>query len=718
MEECLFRAVPLSLAALIGQRYGHRGAAIAIAVVVQALVFGGGHASYPGFPSYSRLVELFVPAILWALIFLRFGLMPTILLHALFDLALMSMPLFLIDAPGALLSRAPRHRSGARAARDRARASLRARIMGRASRRASQRRVAATGGRSTGTSRFACSGRHRGRRPRRNVSARAACARRHRHSGVGAGDTVSRRRARAGVIARRRRAYRRAPRSSRTASRLDPIGGGVRSCGSRPTIPRAGRATSSSGAKPGATAYAKLIGNVLVPPHWEVRYARFEGDVAERAEEWRVTIDGRGEVRQIRHALPESRPGAHLARDDALALARKTVRERFGLDPSALKEVGAEEKQLPARVDWTFTFADPAAVVGADGEARIVVAVAGDEVVGVRPLRPCPRIVATRRARARRQDAVRAHGAGRAARNLRVRRAHHGRDRLDASSPRRARADGRRRDRVRPERRRRREFVASARDELQHDRAAGHAMGLRRRRRAGRGARLGAAAWARSRCGRVCCGSRAKARAPFRRPGMGGRRRRRLLRRRRWGDRDALAAEIGPGMAGVRHRVARVAVARRRARGRSRALWDRRRLVPAALVRAIDGRLAAPRLADRVHRDRDLRDAWACRCSRRGRRGCRRARSPAPRWSRSSMRCCASTPLQSRRLSRPVLCSISSRARCARATPERIVYAAHRDRSHRRRGVGGDELPAARAGYRRGVGCEIAGPGSPPAIVT
>src|SRR5437899_4633343 len=84
MEECLFRAVPLSLAALIGQRYGHRGALVAIAVVVQALVFAGGHANYPGFPSYSRLVELFIPAIVWALIFLRFGLIPTILLHAVF----------------------------------------------------------------------------------------------------------------------------------------------------------------------------------------------------------------------------------------------------------------------------------------------------------------------------------------------------------------------------------------------------------------------------------------------------------------------------------------------------------------------------------------------------------------------------------------------------------------------------------------------------------
>jgi hypothetical protein len=106
MEECLFRAVPISLAAIIGARFGKRGLAIGVAVVLQALVFGAAHANYPGFPAYSRLVELVVPAMLWALIFLRYGLVPTILLHALFDLVLMSIPVFLVDAPGAGLQRA------------------------------------------------------------------------------------------------------------------------------------------------------------------------------------------------------------------------------------------------------------------------------------------------------------------------------------------------------------------------------------------------------------------------------------------------------------------------------------------------------------------------------------------------------------------------------------------------------------------------------------
>ena len=352
---------------------------IAIAVVVQALVFAGGHASYPGFPSYSRLVELFVPAIVWALIFLRFGLVPTILLHWLFDLILMSIPLFLVDAPGALTSRGLAIAVGL--------VPLGVILARRVARGAWGELPDAL--------------RNGAWRPAVPVPAVPAAA-------PAVVDTAlppwAARFQRAllplGVVGLAiwiivtpfRADVPPLPITRSEAVALADAALAARGVTLGPEWRRLAdvRIAPDNAARweghvfvwreAGAEAYKKLIGATLPPPMWEVRYARFDGDVAARAEEWRVTLDGRGAIRQVRHDLPEAASGARLSKDDALALARKTVRERFGLDPAKLTEIGAEERQRPARVDWTFSFAEPDVVVGKGGEARAVVSIAGDEV--------------------------------------------------------------------------------------------------------------------------------------------------------------------------------------------------------------------------------------------------------------------------------------------------------------------------------------------------
>jgi len=50
----------------------------------------------------------------------------------------------------------------------------------------------------------------------------------------------------------------------------------------------------------------------VTPPSWVVRFARFQGDVADRAEEYRVYLRGNGERFRISHELPEARPGKSL----------------------------------------------------------------------------------------------------------------------------------------------------------------------------------------------------------------------------------------------------------------------------------------------------------------------------------------------------------------------------------------------------------------------
>ncbi len=99
-EESLFRAVPIAGAALIGDRFGNRRLFIVLAFIVQAIIFGAGHAPYPNQPAYARPVELILPSIGFGLIYLYFGLLPGIVLHFTFDVVWFALPIFLAHAPG------------------------------------------------------------------------------------------------------------------------------------------------------------------------------------------------------------------------------------------------------------------------------------------------------------------------------------------------------------------------------------------------------------------------------------------------------------------------------------------------------------------------------------------------------------------------------------------------------------------------------------------
>jgi hypothetical protein len=379
MEESLFRAVPLALGALIGGHYGRRGLGIAVALVLEALIFGGAHATYPGFPSYSRLVELILPSIVWGLIFLRFGLLPTMLLHALFDLSLFAIPVFLVAAPGALLQQAiivaaalvpiafivvQRMRSGAwrelpdalrnggwrpadaRAEAARAREAPLAR--GRAA--ASFQRMLPVLGLIGLVGWIICSPWRSDVPPlsidRAQAIATADAALAARHVTLG-------------------------PEWRRTAV--------VRLASDDATEWRWHKFVWL---QVGPERYRALVGNALSPPAWEVRYARFDGDINARAEEWRFKVAPPGTLRTLVHTLPESAPGAKLDKDAAIALAQRAVVANFAVDPAALKLVVATESTHPARTDWTLEFADSTVYVGNDAGLRYTVIVGGDTIAG------------------------------------------------------------------------------------------------------------------------------------------------------------------------------------------------------------------------------------------------------------------------------------------------------------------------------------------------
>ena len=372
-EECLFRAVPLAGAALIGDRLGNRRAWIAAAFVLQIVIFGAGHAAYPTQPSYARLVELVVPSTIFGLLYLRCGLLPAIVMHFAFDAVLFGIPLFVSTAPGAWVDQAifglfflaplwvtlgARYRGGGwieapAALRNGAWSPPAADTEAPAEREPASAReatglpglpaVAVVG--VVGLGLWAYAALVPSESPRLDVDRSEATA---------------------------------AAREVLAAQGVDPSEWTETSR----VIGGLGLPHRFVWSEAGEERHRALLGEYLATPRWRVRYVRFEGDVAARAEEHIVWVGPDGTPRRRSHQLAEDTAGAGLREAEARTLAREAL---AALGTTAdLPEVSAESTRRPARTDWTFTFRDPAVGDLAGGEARVAIELAGDEVVDTR----------------------------------------------------------------------------------------------------------------------------------------------------------------------------------------------------------------------------------------------------------------------------------------------------------------------------------------------
>ena len=368
-EEAMFRAVPLACAALLGQRYGRRGWWIAGTMVLQAIVFGSGHAGYANQPAYARVVELVIPSLMFGGLYLVFGLWPGIVLHFGYDVAMFAIPVFVTSAPGAwsdrlmviLLVLTPlwiviggRRRAGAWTEI-----------------RESDRNAA-------------------WQPPPKAPAATVVVA-----PTASVHPLLTRLLPAAGVVGLVLWAM-----FASFAFDAPPLDVGRVEAEQRAraalaergvTLDASWRALTQLDGSPadthdfiwrtaGRDAYNRLLGRFLPPPRWTVRLVRFTGDVAERAEEYQVAVGAGGKVTGVRHELPEAKASPSLGEDEARALARQTLRERFNFDAAALMEVEASPKKQKNRTDWLFTFAVATTPPLEQGETRATVSIAGNEV--------------------------------------------------------------------------------------------------------------------------------------------------------------------------------------------------------------------------------------------------------------------------------------------------------------------------------------------------
>lgn len=369
-EEALFRAIPLAGAALLGNRFGGRKWWIGGALILQALIFGAGHATYPNAPAYARVVELFIPAMCFGLIYLRWGLLPAVIVHYVYDVVWISLPLFNTSAPGSGLNRfivivlalVPLWIILYRRFRE-------------------------------GTQELKEENLNQAEEPEKKVKEKPVemplltgrilpftrgviilCGLlflliwyrgtdfRHEDPGLDMG--------RAEALATSEAALEEQgfelPDSVWTFSALVSAPNG-----------REGRFSRQKG---GETVYAQMMETFLMPPHWVVRVARFEGDVAERAEEFRIRTDRNGRIIRFTHRLPEARPAPSLSEAEARSLTQTFLRLQLGKDPGNLKEISAVPAKRPGRMDWTFTWADTVHYPLKEGQGRLSITVSGDQI--------------------------------------------------------------------------------------------------------------------------------------------------------------------------------------------------------------------------------------------------------------------------------------------------------------------------------------------------
>ena len=372
-EESLFRAVPIAGAALIGRRFGREKLWIAGAFLVQALIFGAGHANYVQQPAYARVVELILPSIGFGLIYLYLGLLPAIILHFAYDVVWFALPLFVSSTPNIwlqqllviLFSFVPLWIVlWARLRRKNWADDVPSELKNKAfvppppksapEEETAEPKVAAKASRGINTW-FAVAGflgiilwlsftTFQNMVPPLDV----------KRSGA----------------------------ETSAAQELDQ-----RDIKLSPAWQQLSRVEAPLNVndrfiwqEEGDSVYASLMGSYLSGPYWLVRYATFEGDVAARAEEYSLKVMSQDDL-SFSHTLPEQAPGDSLNEQAARFIAEQALTDKYNVDLSQLKTVSVMPSKLDNRTDWEFVWADTAAHPLKSGECRLFVQLAGSEVV-------------------------------------------------------------------------------------------------------------------------------------------------------------------------------------------------------------------------------------------------------------------------------------------------------------------------------------------------
>ncbi len=368
-EECLFRAIPLGGAAIIGRHFKKEKLFLGIAFIAQAIIFGAAHANYTTFPAYFRVVEMFPSSMLYGWVYVTFGLLPAVIVHWLYDFILMSLPVFISQAQGmaaykiitAGLALIPlaivmykrmvigRFKELAQAAYNRG--WKKSEAIETTEKKTTTKTVTLSPGAFNTIFLLSIIG-----------------------IGLWAGFTSFKNYAPSITLSHTEaKAITQKTLQEKNESFLKNAT--MLAAVHKPNEQEDNFVWQELGKE----WYQKLQGTYLMPHSNTVRFVHFEGDLLERTQEYTFFINQQKEIFRIKQVLPEQQKGAHLNQETAHEIALKQLNNAFGITKDQLEEVTAQSDKKPNRLDWVFIFEDKSIALPT-GKAYLKVKISGDIV--------------------------------------------------------------------------------------------------------------------------------------------------------------------------------------------------------------------------------------------------------------------------------------------------------------------------------------------------
>ena len=374
-EEMLFRAVPIAAGVLIGQRYNMRFTGLMVAMVVQALIFGAGHANYPAQPSYARVVELFLPSIVvYGMIYLRLGVVFAAITHYVYDVVLFSLPIwyssgymfdkFMTVIGGlipflVILYFRMKHQKWS----DVDSTSL------------NEGFVPTPPKKKTSEEQEIIS-----------TVPTASNVLNPKIVGIALLFVI-------GIFSTLKLSNVEVPINSPSIDKEEAISIANQFLSDNNIKLPDGYnayafddssypASSFIWEELGQETYSSLLGSYVLGPRWKVRFAKFDGPVESRAREVMVSMDFDGNILRFNNRFPEEEAGKQLSREEAQVLAENALVEYLGMNISAVTLTSAQESQKPNRLDWTFTFTDNNELEYEGAKLQNIISISGDQISG------------------------------------------------------------------------------------------------------------------------------------------------------------------------------------------------------------------------------------------------------------------------------------------------------------------------------------------------